>query len=200
MVANILKEKGYNFMKQASHEEERNQEAVLTKADNNLKEALDIYEAIEEDHHYEVALIAKTFGEVQFKRESYEKAQEDFTKAISLLTRHEAALKKETRDKADVLCLRGISQSFLVPSQQSAAVEDFDSALKIYRRLYGSDHNRWTALAMGNLGRVYANGKELLKARECLKVCLSILADVAGREDPDYQHFATIEEHLDELV
>lgn len=37
VVANILKEKGYNFMKQASHEEERNQEAVLTKADNNLK-------------------------------------------------------------------------------------------------------------------------------------------------------------------
>jgi hypothetical protein len=53
---------------------------------------------------------------------------------------------------------------------------------------------------MGNLCRVYANGKELLKARECLKVCLSILADVAGREDPDYQHFASIEEHLDELV
>jgi len=33
---------------------------------------------------------------------------------------------------------------------------------------------------MGNLGRVYANVKEALKARECLKVCLSILGDIVG--------------------
>jgi len=64
---------------------------------------------------------------------------------------------KNTRIKGDILCLRGISKSY--EGLQSEAIQDFDAALKVFRQLYGSDHNRWSALAIGNLGRVYANAK-----------------------------------------
>lgn len=54
-----------------------------------------------------------------------------------------------------MLCGRGTSQSFLGNSEE--AVKDYQLALDLYAKVYGSNNNAASAIAIGNLGRVYIN-------------------------------------------
>jgi tetratricopeptide (TPR) repeat protein len=67
----------------------------------------------------------------------------------------EAEEKRNRKEQGEILCLKGTAYSFKGDSQEALA--SYESALAIYRKIYGSDHNRLSALAIGNLGRVYVN-------------------------------------------
>ena len=45
----------------------------------------------------------------------------------------------------------------------------------MYRKLYGTDHNRHSAMAIGNMGRVYFNLGDKVKAKECVQCASNIL-------------------------
>ena len=56
-----------------------------------------------------------------------------------------------------MLCLRGTAHSLVGEHQQG--INDYLEALRIYKALYGSHHNRCSALAIGNLGKLYLSAK-----------------------------------------
>jgi tetratricopeptide (TPR) repeat protein len=89
-----------------------------------------------------------------------------------------------------VLCLKGTSNSFKGDTEE--ALKNYQDALQIYREIYGSDHNRASAIAIGNLARVYTNAEELETAENCLKVSMNILKEIGGQSDPDYIHFSSV--------
>ena len=65
-------------------------------------------------------------------------------------------------------------------------MENYTNAISIYRKIYGTDHNRYSAMAIGNLGRVHYNLGEKGKAKECVKCASDILGEILGTDDPDY--------------
>ena len=76
-------------------------------------------------------------------------------------------------------------------------MKNYSAAIAIYRRIYGTDHNRHSAMAIGNLGRVYYNLGEKVKAKECVKCASDILGEVLGTDDPDYEFFLAAQEKLE---
>jgi tetratricopeptide (TPR) repeat protein len=106
----------------------------------------------------------------------------------------EATENRRAKDRGELLCLKGTAYSFKGDSEQALA--SYEHALNIYREIYGSDHNRHSALAIGNLGRVYVNAGEEEKARECLQVAMNIVGELAGRQDADYLHFEGVHKNL----
>jgi tetratricopeptide (TPR) repeat protein len=111
-----------------------------------------------------------------------------------LISYIEAKEGKKLKEHAEVLCLKGTSNSF--KGDTEAALNDYQEALGIYRQIYGSDHNRASAIAIGNLARVYTNAEELETAENCLNVSMNILKEIGGQNDPDYVHFSSV---LDKL-
>lgn len=59
----------------------------------------------------------------------------------------------------------------------------------MYRHLYGSDHNKYSAMAIGNMSKVYYKLNDKIRAKDCLKIATQILEDLLGDDDPDYLHF-----------
>ena len=66
----------------------------------------------------------------------------------------------------------------------------------MYRRIYGTDHNRYSAMAIGNMGRAYLKGGDRNKAKECVKCAKSILGELLGTDDPDYEFFEQAEQKI----
>lgn len=71
-------------------------------------------------------------------------------------------------------------------------MKKYNEALEIYRTIYGSDHNKYSAMVVGNMSKVYYKIGDKNKAKDCLKIATNILEDVVGNEDPDYQHFESL--------
>lgn len=101
---------------------------------------------------------------------------------------------KNYKEHAEVLCLKGTSNSFKGDTEN--ALKNYEEALEIYRKIYGSDHNRASAIAIGNLARVYTNAEEVQTAENCLNVSMNILKEISGQNDPDYLHFSSVLEKL----
>jgi tetratricopeptide (TPR) repeat protein len=197
--AKVLAEKGRNWMKWAEKQEtEEERGRLLDLANGDLIKGVNIYQEIEEDHHGELGYIVRQLGEVQFKREAYEDAIKDYDRALNLVSFVEQAEKRQSRERGELLCLKGTAFSFKGDTKE--ALTNYEAALQTYREIYGSDHNRPSALAIGNLGRVYINAGEEEKARDCLKVCRDILADIAGQHDADYLHFQAVEDNLHQYI
>lgn len=72
-----------------------------------------------------------------------------------MISHRETIDKKKYKEHAEVLCLKGTSNSFKGDTEE--ALKNYQEALQIYREIYGSDHNRASAIAIGNLARVYTN-------------------------------------------
>ena len=170
----------------------------LDKANADLLKGVNIYQNIEEDHHQEMAYIVKQLGEVQFKKEAYEEAIKDYDRALSLITVKETSDKKRSKERGELLCLKGTANSFKGDSAE--ALKNYEAALDIYREIYGSDHNRYSAIAIGNLGRVYVNAGAEDKAKDCLKISCDILSDIGGQQDADYLHFKSVGNNLNQYV
>lgn len=197
--AKALAERGRNWMKWAEKQEaEQERTRLLDLANNDLVQGVTIYQAIEEDHHHDLAYIVRLLGEVQFKREAYEEAIKDYDRALTLINFVELSEKRRTKERGEVLCLKGTAHSFKGDTPEALAC--YGEALETYRAIYGSDHNRASALAIGNLGRVYVNAGEEEKARDCLRVCKDILKDISGQQDADYQHFQAVEDNLHQYI
>lgn len=68
-------------------------------------------------------------------------------------------------------------------------VKDFMKALTIYKTHYGSHHNRASALAFGELGKIYSKLNQIEDARNCFKTAMNIINDLTSKNDPDYLAF-----------
>ena len=100
------------------------------------------------------------------------------------------------KERADNLCNLAACDNGI--GEHSQALKNYNQALSIYRGLYGSDHNKYSAIAIGNMSKVYYKLDERSKTRECLKLATDILEDLLGKEDPDYEHFKQLADTLDE--
>ena len=67
------------------------------------------------------------------------------------------------KEKADILCNIGFCDTSL--GEHHSGLENYEGALKIYREIYGSNHNKYSAIAIGKMSRVYYNLGEKEKAR-----------------------------------
>lgn len=55
--------------------------------------------------------------------------------------------------------------------------------------MYGSDHNKLSAMTIGNMSKVYYKLNDKEKAKDCLNVAIQIIEEISGKEDPDLIHF-----------
>lgn len=67
------------------------------------------------------------------------------------------------KEKADNLCHIAACETELKEYEQ--AIKTYNESLKIYRKLFGSDHNKLSAIAIGNMSKVYYKLDEKFKAR-----------------------------------
>lgn len=137
------------------------------------------------------------FGTVYYRRRQFAKAVDEYNRAINIIDTHEKTFNSgSTKEKADAYCLRGTAESQI--GNHNEAVRDFNKALKIYKEIYGSHHNKPSALAFGNLGRVYLLFEDKDEADRCFDLALDILNDIIGEKDQDYIRFKNIKEHVSE--
>lgn len=91
-------------------EEERSR--LLNLANADLISGVNIYQGLEEDHHHHLAYIVRLLGEVQFKKEAYEAALKDYDRALALIAFVETSEKRRTKERGELLCLKGTACSF----------------------------------------------------------------------------------------
>jgi hypothetical protein len=88
------------------------------------------------------------------------------------------------KERAQLLChLAGCETSIGIHDK---SIESYNKAINMFRTIYGTDHNRYSAMAIGNLGRVYHNVGQNAKAKDCVSCAKNILGDILGEDDPDY--------------
>ena len=73
------------------------------------------------------------------------------------------------REKAEILCHAAYCDTGL--GEHMTALENYEHALSIYRSIYGSNHNKYSAIVIGKISQVYYNMEEHMKAKECLRLC-----------------------------
>ena len=57
------------------------------------------------------------------------------------------------KERADTICNMAACQNGL--GDHSQALKNYNDALRIYKGMYGSDHNKYSAIAIGNMSKVY---------------------------------------------
>lgn len=116
--AKALAERGRNWLRWAEKQEtETERERMLDQANTDLVRGVNIYQGIEEDRHGDLAYVVRLLGEAQFKREAYDEALKDYDRSLSLLNFVEVAEKRRTKERGEVLCLKGTAFSFKGNSQ-----------------------------------------------------------------------------------
>jgi tetratricopeptide (TPR) repeat protein len=106
------------------------------------------------------------------KRRNYYESIREYTRAIEILAAYEQETNNqvELKERAEMLCLRGDARCFVGEYEDS--IHDYLEALRIFKDRYGSHHNKPSALAFGDLAKIYKTLHLNKEAEECFKASL----------------------------
>lgn len=171
--AEILHKLGRNIMMASAYG--GNQEEGIRRAEAYINDSISINEQFD-DNHIALAANIDTFGEIDLRKQDYGAARTNFKKAQLLRDTYSAdhnLVGSMEKERADNLCSIAACDSGI--GDHGQALKNYNSALSIYRGLYGSDHNKYSAIAIGNMSKVYYKLNERGKTRECLRLATDIL-------------------------
>lgn len=72
------------------------------------------------------------------------------------------------KEKADNLCNVAACETAL--GEHGKSLTTYENALKIYKGVFGSNHNKHSAIAIGKMSRVYEKLGETGRSKECLRL------------------------------
>lgn len=148
-------------MMQSSYEPD-NQIVLTSKAERYIFESMSMNEKFP-NNQSELANNIESFGEIELRKQNFVAAKIHFQKALQLRKSEASSSMNAQKSIAEIICNIAACESGMQSYEQSLA--SYNEGLYMFKQMYGSDHNKQSAMAIGNMSKVYFKLSNQVKAK-----------------------------------